>query len=59
MNIAAMSAKGLDINGIKVDGNSDSNSLYAIETIKEAISKVSSQRSVLTWLILGMSGIST
>ena len=47
MNIATMSAKGLGINGIKVDGNNDSNALDAIETIKEAISKVSSQRSDL------------
>ena len=47
MNIDAMSAKGLGINGLKVDGKDDSNSLDAIETIKEAISKVSSQRSDL------------
>ncbi len=47
MNIDAMSAKGLGINGLKVDGADDSNALDAIETIKEAISKVSSQRSDL------------
>ncbi len=47
MNIATMSAKGLGVNGIKVDGNNNSNALDAIETIKEAISKVSSQRSDL------------
>ena len=47
MNIASMSAKGLGVNGIKVDGTDDSNALSAIETIKEAISKVSSQRSDL------------
>ncbi len=47
MNIDAMSAKGLGVNGLKVDGKDDSNSLEAIETIKEAISKVSSQRSAL------------
>ena len=47
MNIASMSAKGLGVNGIKVDGADDSNALSAIETIKEAISKVSSQRSDL------------
>ena len=47
MNIDAMSAKGLGINGLKVDGTDDSNALSAIETIKEAISKVSSQRSDL------------
>ena len=47
MNIDAMSSKGLGINGLKVDGTDDSNALSAIETIKEAISKVSSQRSDL------------
>ena len=47
MNIDAMSAKGLGVNGVKVDGTDDSNALSAIETIKEAISKVSSQRSDL------------
>lgn len=47
MNIDAMSAKGLGINGLKVDGDDDSNALAAIDTIKEAIQKVSTQRSAL------------
>ena len=42
-----MSAKGLGVNGLKVDGADDSNALGAIETIKEAIQKVSTQRSAL------------
>ena len=36
--------KGL---GLKVDGTDDTNALGAIETIKEAIQKVSTQRSTL------------
>ncbi len=47
LNIEAMSAKGLGINGLKVDGTNDANALSAIETIKAAITKVSSQRSDL------------
>jgi flagellin len=47
INISAMSAKGLGVNGIKVDGTNDSNALDAIETIKAAITKVSDQRSAL------------
>ncbi len=47
MNIASMSAKSLGVNGIKINGADDSSALSAIETIKEAISKVSSQRSAL------------
>ena len=47
INIDAMSAKGLGVNGLKVDGSDDSNALGAIETIKEAIQKVSTQRSAL------------
>ena len=47
MNIDAMSAKGLGVNGLRVDGVDDSNALGAIETIKEAIQKVSTQRSAL------------
>ena len=42
-----MSAKGLGVNFIKVDGDDDSNALSAIETIKQAIQKVSEQRSAL------------
>ena len=47
LNIEAMSAKGLGLNGIKVDGSDDSSALNSIETIKEAIQKVSAQRSAL------------
>ncbi len=47
INLDAMSAKGLGINGIKIDGKDDSNALDAIETIKEALSKVSAQRADL------------
>ncbi len=47
INIDAMSAKGLGVNGMKVDGADDSNALSAIDTIKEAIQKVSTQRSAL------------
>lgn len=46
-SIDSMSAKGLGVNGLKVDGDDDSNALRAIETIKEAIQKVSTQRSGL------------
>ena len=42
-----MSAKGLGVNGLKVDGTDDTNALGSIETIKEAIQKVSTQRSAL------------
>ncbi len=47
VNIEAMSAKGLGVNGLKVDGVDDSNALSAIDTIKEAVQKVSTQRSTL------------
>lgn len=47
LNIDSMSAKGLGVNGLKVDGADDSNALGAIETIKEALQKVSTQRSAL------------
>ncbi len=47
LNIDAMSAKGLGVNGLKVDGTDDANALGAIESIKAAITKVSSQRSDL------------
>ncbi len=46
-NIDAMSAKGLGVNGLKVDGSNDSNALDSVEIIKEAIQKVSTQRSGL------------
>ena len=47
VNIDAMSAKGLGINGIKIDGNDDSNATKAISTIAAAIKQVSTQRSAL------------
>ena len=47
LNLESMSAKALGVVGLRVDGTSDDNALSAIETIKEAISKVSSQRSDL------------
>ncbi|MEI3212001.1 MAG: flagellin [Lachnospiraceae bacterium] len=47
VNLDAMSAKGLGVNGLKVDGSDDTNALKAVETIKEAIQKVSTQRSAL------------
>lgn len=47
MNIETMSAKGLGVNGLKVNGTDDSNALNAIDTIKEAIQKVSDQRAEL------------
>lgn len=47
VKLDAMSAKGLGVNGLKVDGSDDTNALNAIDTIKEAIQKVSTQRSAL------------
>ena len=47
VTLDAMSAKGLGVNGLKVDGADDTNALNAIDTIKEAIQKVSTQRSAL------------
>jgi flagellin len=47
INIDAMSAKGLGINGLRVDGTDGTNATDAIETIAAAIKKVSTQRSAL------------
>ena len=47
LDIAAMSAKGLGVNGLRVDGSDDTNARDAIQTIASAISKVSAQRSSL------------
>ena len=47
INIASMSAKGLGVNGLKVDGTDDANALSAIDTIKQSIQIVSDQRSAL------------
>ncbi len=47
VDIASLSAEGLGINGLKVDGADDTNALYSIEVIKTAIQKISTQRSAL------------
>ena len=47
VDIDAMSAKSLGVQDLKVDGADDTNAKNAIETIKEAIQKVSTQRSAL------------
>jgi flagellin len=47
INIDALTAKGLGINGLKVDGTDDSNASGAIQVISAAIKKVSTQRSAL------------
>ena len=47
MNISAMTAKGLGVNGLQVSGNDGKKAQAAIETIKEAVQKVSTQRSAL------------
>ena len=47
LNIDAMSAKGLGVNGLKIDGTNDVNARDAIETIKAALQKVSDQRASL------------
>ncbi|MBO5056284.1 MAG: flagellar hook protein [Lachnospiraceae bacterium] len=47
LDIKSMSAATLGVNGLKVDGEDDTNALNAIETIKAALNKVSDQRSSL------------
>ena len=47
VKIDSMSAASLGVDGIKVDGADDTNALNAVDTIKEAIQKVSTQRSAL------------
>jgi flagellin len=47
MNIESMSSKSLGINGLKVDGANSSNADEAVNTIKEALQKVSDQRAAL------------
>ena len=47
LNIMDMSAKGLGVNGIDVTGTDDTNALKAIDTVKEAIQRISTQRSAL------------
>ena len=47
INIDAMSAKRLGINGLKVDGSDSTNADNAVNVIAEAIQRVSTQRSAL------------
>lgn len=47
LNLDAMTAKGLGISGLKMDGVDSSNATAAIEKIKAAITKVSAQRADL------------
>ncbi len=47
LSIDMMSARGLKVNGIRVDGDNGDNATAAIDTIKAAIQKVSEQRSTL------------
>jgi len=47
LTIEMMSARGLGVNGIRVDGATDANATASIDTIKAAIQKVSEQRSAL------------
>ena len=47
LDLDSISARVLGINDIRVDGSDDNNALNAIETVKEAIQKVSTQRSAL------------
>ena len=47
VNIESMSAKGLGITGLKVDGSTSTNADNAVNTIESAIAKVSAQRSAL------------
>ena len=47
VDIDAMSAERLGVQNLKVDGADDTNAKNAVETIKEAIQKVSTQRSAL------------
>jgi len=47
MNVANLSARGLGINGLKVDGNTPDNATAAIDTIADALQRVSDQRAAL------------
>ena len=47
MNIANMSARGLGVNGLRVDGDTGENATAAIDTIADALQKVSDQRAAL------------
>ncbi|MGN0304514.1 MAG: flagellin [Lachnospiraceae bacterium] len=47
MNVSMMSARGLGVNGLKVNGETADNATKAIDTIASALQKVSQQRSSL------------
>jgi flagellin len=47
ISISMMSARGLGVNGLDVSGDTDTNATNAIDTITDAIQKVSTQRSAL------------
>jgi flagellin len=47
LNIENMSSKNLGVNGLRIDGSDSSNADLAVETIKEALQKVSDQRAEL------------
>jgi flagellin len=47
MNIANLSARGLGVNGLRVDGDNGNNATKAIDTIADALQKVSDQRASL------------
>ncbi len=47
MNIANLSARGLGINGLKVNGDTPDNATRAIDTIADALQRVSDQRAAL------------
>ena len=47
MNIANLSARGLGVNGLKVDGDNPDKATGAIDTIATALQRVSDQRASL------------
>ncbi len=47
MNVANLSARGLGINGLRVDGDTPDNATAAIDVIADALQKVSDQRAAL------------
>ena len=47
LELEAMSARNLGVDKVRVDGATDENALNAIETVKEALQKISTQRSAL------------
>ncbi len=47
LNISSMSARGLGINGLDISGDNDDNATAAIDTIADALQRVSAQRATL------------